>query len=129
VKVSTANVQRTEEITMNNTPDELIESLVAATAHGEIKWDQNVEEIRAALQETYGEVDDLYTFLDEEAGAYVVLASYQYAVGQEGAESYIDGTSLLLVDSEDYEVLNEVTDEDVADEEIFKQLFSAIAGN
>lgn len=114
---------------MNNTPDELIESLVAATAHGEVKWDQNAEEIRTALQETYGEVDELYTFLDEEAGAYVVLASYQYAVGEEGAESYIDGTSLLLVDSEDYEVLNEVTDEDVADEDVFKQLFAAIAGN
>ena len=113
----------------NNTPDQLLESLIAATASGEIKWQTDATEIREALQETYGEVEDLYAFLDEEAGAYVVLATYQYAFGEEGSESFLDGTSLILVDSDDYEILNEVTDEDVADEELFTQLVSAIAGN
>lgn len=116
-------------IEMTNTPDELIESLVAATASGDVKWDHNVTEIREALEETFGEVEELYSFLDEEAGAFVVLASYQYAFGEEGSESYLDGTSLLLVDDEDFEVLNEVTDEDLADAELFTQLFAAISGN
>ena len=114
---------------MSNTPDELIESLVAATASGDVKWDQDAEEIRAALEETFGEVEDLYSFLDEEAGAFVVVASYQYAFGEEGSESYLDGTSLLLVDDEDFEILNEVTDEDLVEPELFTQLFAAIKGN
>ena len=114
---------------MSNTPDELIESLVAATASGDVKWDQDATEIRAALEETFGEVEDLYSFLDEEAGAFVVVASYQYAFGEEGSESYLDGTSLLLVDDEDFEILNEVTDEDLNEPELFTQLFAAIAGN
>ena len=114
---------------MSNTPDELIESLVAATASGDVKWDQDSAEIRAALEETFGEVDDLYSFLDEEAGAFVVVASYQYAFGEEGSESYLDGTSLLLVDDEDFEILNEVTDEDLVEPELFTQLFAAIKGN
>ena len=112
-----------------NTPDQLVESLIAATASGEIKWQSDVAEIRAALEETFGEVEALHSFLDEEAGAYVVLAMYQYAYGEEGAESYLDGTSLLLVDNDDYEILNEVTDEDVAEPEIFDQLIAAISGN
>ena len=116
-------------MTTNDTPNELVESLVVATASAEIKWDHNVEELRTALEETYGEVEDLYSFLDEEAGAYVILATYQYAFGEEGNESYLDGTSLLLVDSDDFEILNEITDEDVADEEIFEQLVAAISGN
>ena len=114
---------------MTNTPDELIESLVAATASGDVKWEQDAAEIRAALEETYGEVEALYSFLDEEAGAFVVVASYQYAFGEEGSESYLDGTSLLLVDDEDFEILNEVTDEDLVEPELFTQLFAAIKGN
>lgn len=130
VNILPAFVQRLEEYNMTtNTPDELVESLVVATATGEIKWDQNVEDLRKALEETYGEVEELYSFVDEEAGAYVVVATYQYAFGEEGAESYLDGTSLLLVDSEDFEILNEITDEDLADEELFTQLFAAISGN
>ena len=114
---------------MSNTPDELIESLVAATASGDVKWEQDSEAIRTALEDTFGEVEDLYSFLDEEAGAYVVVASYQYAFGEEGSESYLDGTSLLLVDDEDFEILNEVTDEDLVEPELFTQLFAAIKGN
>ncbi len=114
---------------MSNTPDELIESLVAATASGDVKWEQDAEAIRTALEETFGEVEDLYSFLDEESGAFVVVASYQYAFGEEGSESYLDGTSLLLVDDQDFEILNEVTDEDLVEPELFTQLIAAIKGN
>ena len=111
---------------MSNTPDELIESLVAATASGDVKWEHEATEIRTALEDTFGDVEQLYSFLDEEAGAFVVVASYQYSFGEEGSESYLEGTSLLLVDDEDFEILNEVTDEDVEDPAIFTNLIEAI---
>ena len=114
---------------MTNTPDELIESLTAATGSGEVKWEKDEVAIRTAIKATFGEVEELYSFLDGEAGAYVVVAAYQYAIGEEGAENYIDGTSLLLVDDEDYEILNEVTDEDVSEPELFTQLLAAIKKN
>ena len=114
---------------MTNTPNELIESLTAATGSGEVKWEKDEVAIRTAIKATFGEVEELYSFLDGEAGAYVVVAAYQYALGEEGAESYIDGTSLLLVDDEDYEILNEVTDEDVSEPELFTQLLAAIKKN
>lgn len=113
---------------MANTPDELLTSLIGATASGEIEWTYNDEEIRAALEETYGEVDELFSFLDEESGAFVVLASYQYVYGEDD-ENYLDGTSLILVDDEDFEVVSEITDEEVEDETLFAQLFTAVKGN
>ena len=111
---------------MTNTPDELIESLTAATASGEVKWEKDEVAIRTAIKATFGEVEELYSFLDGEAGAYVVVAEYQYAFGEEGSQSVLEGTSLLLVDDEDYEILNEVTDEDVSNPELFTKLFEAI---
>ncbi len=114
---------------MTNTPDELIESLTAATGSGEVKWEQDSVAIRTAIKATFGEVEELYSFLDGEAGAYVVVAAYQYAFGEEGSQSFLDGTSLLLVDDEDYEILNEVTDEDVSEPELFTQLLAAIKSN
>ena len=114
---------------MTNTPDELIESLVNATASGEVHWDNDSTGIRTALKATFGDVAELYHFLDGEAGAYVVVASYQYAFGEEGSQSTLDGTSLILVDHDDYEILNEVTDEDVSNPELFTKLIAAIKGN
>ena len=111
---------------MTNTPDELIESLTAATTSGEVNWEKDEVAIRTAIKATFGEVEELYSFLDGEAGAYVVVAAYQYALGEEGSQSVLEGTSLLLVDDEDYEILNEVTDEDVSDAELFTQLLEAI---
>ena len=111
---------------MTNTPDELIESLTAATGSGEVKWEKDEVAIRTAIKATFGEVEELYSFLDGEAGAYVVVAAYQDAIGEEGSQSVLEGTSLLLVDDEDYEILNEVTDEDVSNPELFTKLFEAI---
>ena len=69
-------------------------------------------------------------FLDEEAGAYVVVATYQYYEGEIEANEFIkDGMSILLVDEDDFEIVNEVTDEDVEDAAIFTRLIKEIESN
>ena len=66
-------------------------------------------------------------FLDEEAGANVVIATYQYYEGEVEADEFIkDGMSTLLVDADDFEIVNEVKDEDVEDPAIFTKLIEAI---
>lgn len=67
---------------MTNTVDEFVESLVAATVSNEVKWHAGTAELRDVLEEVYGNSDKLYSFLDEEAGAHVVVATYQYYEGQ-----------------------------------------------
>lgn len=110
-----------------NTVDELVESLVAATINNEVVWSVGTPELAAVLEEIYGNSDKLYTFLDEEAGANVVLASYQYYEGEVEADEFIkEGVSLLLVDVDDFEILNEITDEDVENDVVFKTLIDAI---
>lgn len=112
---------------MTNTVDEFIESLVAATINNEVQWNVGTTEIQDILEEVYGNSEKLYTFLDEEAGAYVVLVSYQYYEGEVEAEEFIkDGMSILLIDDEDFEILNEVTDEDVENAALFSTLIEAI---
>ena len=112
---------------MTNTVDEFIESLVAATVNNEVKWSKGTAELENLLEEVYGNFDKLYTFLDEEAGANVVLATYQYYEGEVEADEFIkDGVSILLIDVDDYEILNEVTDEDAEDNELFSKLIEAI---
>ena len=112
-----------------NTIEELVESLVAATVNKEVKWSAGTDELRSILEEVYGNSDKLYMFLDEEAGAHVVVATYQYYEGEVEAEEFIkDGTSILLVDEDDFEIVNEVTDEDVEDKLVFNRLIAAIEG-
>lgn len=112
---------------MTNTVDEFVESLVAATINNEVKWDIGTEALTNAIEEVYGNADMLYTFFDEEAGANVVLATYQYYEGEVEADEFIkDGASILLVDADDFEILNEITDEDVEDAAIFNTLIEAI---
>lgn len=112
---------------MTNTVDELVESLVAATVNNEVQWSPGSPELQEVLEEVYGNSDELYTFLDEEAGANVVVATYQYYEGEIEAEEYIqNGASILLVDTDDFEILNEVTDEDVEDASLFEKLIEAI---
>ena len=112
---------------MTNTVDTFVESLVAATLNNEVKWNKGTPELENLLQEVYGNSDKLFSFLDEEAGANVVLATYKYYEGEVEADEYImDGTSILLVDVDDFEILNEVTDEDVEDAELFSKLVEAI---
>lgn len=110
-----------------NTVDEFVESLVAATINNEVTWSAGTPELAAALEEVYGNSDKLYTFFDEEAGANVVYASYQYYEGEVEADEFIkEGMSILLMDTEDFEILNEITDEDVEDAAIFATLIEAI---
>lgn len=112
---------------MTNTVDEFIESLVAATINNEVKWNADPTEVQDIIEDVYGSAEKLFAFLDEETGAYVVLVSYQYCEGEVQAEEFIkDGASILLIDDEDFEILNEVTDEDVESAEIFTTLFQAI---
>lgn len=107
--------------------DEFIESLVAATMNNEVAWSPGTPELTEALEEVYGNSQKLYTFVDEEAGANVVFAAYQYYEGEVEADEFIkDGMSILLVDTDDFEILNEVTDEDVEDAAIFTKLVEAI---
>ena len=107
--------------------DEFVESLVAATMNKEVAWSTGTPELTEALEEVYGNSQKLYTFVDEEAGANVVLAAYQYYEGEVEADEFIkDGMSILLVDTDDFEILNEVTDEDVEDAAIFTKLVEAI---
>ena len=118
----------TEGIEMN-TIEEFVESLVAATVNKEVKWSEGTPELRSVLEEVYGNSDKLYMFLDEEAGAHVVVATYQYYEGEVEADEFIkDGTSILLVDTDDFEIVNEVTDEDVSDKSVFDRLIAAIEG-
>lgn len=112
---------------MMNTVDEFVESLVAATVNKEVTWGIGSDELRSALEEVYGNTDTLYSFLDEEAGANVVLATYQYYEGEVEADEFIrEGVSILLVDTDDFEILNEITDEDVEDASLFMNLVEAI---
>lgn len=112
---------------MTNTVDEFVGSLVAATLNKEVIWSAGADEVREALEEIYGNTDTLYSFLDEEAGANVVLATYQYYEGEVEADEFIrEGVSILLIDMDDLEVLNEITDEDVEDTALFVQLMTAI---
>lgn len=112
---------------MTNTVDELVESLVAATLNNEVKWDAGTPELQTILEDVYGNSEKLFSFLDEEAGANVVLVTYKYYEGEVEADEFIkDGTSLLLIDDEDFEVLNEVTDEDVESAALFSTLIQAI---
>lgn len=121
------NRKRADVEAIMNTVDELIESLVAATVNNEVKWNEGTAEIENLLEEAYGNFDKLYTFLDEEAGANVILASYQYYEGEVEADEFIkDGMSILIVDAEDFEILNEVTDEDADDAQLFTKLIEAI---
>lgn len=113
-----------------NTIEEFVESLVAATVNKEVKWSAGTDELRSVLEEVYGNSDKLYMFLDEEAGAHVVVATYQYYEGEVEAEEFIkEGTSILLVDEDDFEIVNEVTDEDVENPAIFTKLIKAIESN
>ncbi|MEK4627392.1 MAG: hypothetical protein ABS944_11885 [Solibacillus sp.] len=110
-----------------NTVEEFVESLVAATANNEVSWSEGTSELRSVLEDVYGNSDSLYMFLDEEAGANVVVATYQYYEGEVEADEFIkDGMSILLVDVDDFEILNEVTDEDVEDPSLFISLLEAI---
>lgn len=110
-----------------NTIEEFVESLVAATVNKEVNWNAGTSELRSVLEEVYGNSDKLYMFLDEEAGAHVVLATYQYYEGEVEADEFIkDGISILLVDEDDFEIVNEVTDEDIEDPVIFTKLIEAI---
>ena len=112
---------------MTNTVDEFVESLVAATVNKEVAWSVGSDELRDALEEVYGNTDVLYSFIDEEAGANVVLATYQYYEGEVEADEFIrDGVSILLVDAEDFEILNEITDEDIEDTTLFANLMEAV---
>lgn len=110
-----------------STVDEFVESLLAATVNDEVAWSTGTQELVEVLENAYGNSQKLYTFVDVEAGANVVFASYQYYDGEVEAEELIkDGMSILLVDSDDFEILNEVTDEDVEDAAIFVRLLEAI---
>lgn len=110
-----------------NTVDEFVESLVAATVNNEIAWNAGTPELAEVLEEVYGNSQKLYAFFDTEAGANVVLAAYQYYEGEVEADEFIkDGMSILLIDAEDFEILNEVTDEDVEDAKLFATLLESI---
>lgn len=112
---------------MANNVDEFIESLIVATVAKEVEWKAGTTELQAVLEEVYGNSEKLYSFADKEAGANVVFASYQFYEGEVEAEEFIkEGMSVLLVDDDDFEILNEVTDEDVTDAELFTKLLAAI---
>jgi predicted nucleotide-binding protein (sugar kinase/HSP70/actin superfamily) len=116
-----------QEDIMTNTVHEFVESLVAATVNNEVKWNEGSEQLVNVLEEVYGNSDQVYSFLDEEASAHVVVATYQYYAGEEQVEDNIEnGTSILLVDTDDFEILNEVTDEDIDDAALLDSLMEAI---
>lgn len=113
----------------NNTVDEFIESLIAATVNGEVKWNKGDTAMHEWFEASYGNYDRLYTFHDETAGTDVVFVGYQYYEGEVEEDEFIrDGVSILLADLTAGEILNEVTDEDVGDESIFDRLIAAIEG-
>ena len=72
-----------------NTVDEFVESLVAATINNEVTWSAGTPELADVLEEVYGNSDKLYTFFDEEAGANVVFASYQYYAGEVESDEFL----------------------------------------
>lgn len=112
---------------MSNTVDEFVESLVAATINDEIKWDAGSDQLVSLLEEVYGNADRVYSFVDEEADAHVVVATYQYYEGEVASEEFIqEGVSILLIDKDDFEILNEVTDDDAEDSVVFEKLMDAI---
>lgn len=112
---------------MTNTVDELMESLVAATVNNEVKWSKGTEELEDVLEEVYGNTEKLYFFFDEEEGSNIVLATYKYYEGEVEADEFLkDGISLFVIDADDFEILNEVTDEDAEDPTLFTTLMKAI---
>jgi len=113
----------------NNTVDEFIESLIAATVNGEVKWNKGDTAMHEWFEASYGNYDRLYTFHDETADTDVVFVGYQYYEGEVEEDEFIrDGVSILLADLIAGEILNEVTDEDVEDESLFDRLIAAIEG-
>lgn len=126
VRALTAEMAELEGI-MSNTVDEFVESLVAATINDEIKWDAGSDQLVSLLEEVYGNADRVYSFVDEEADAHVVVATYQYYEGEVASEEFIqEGVSILLIDKDDFEILNEVTDDDAEDSVVFEKLMDAI---
>lgn len=112
---------------MTNKVDEFIESLVVATIAKEVQWNLGTPELQGVLEEVYGNSENLYYFEDTEAGANVVLATYKYYEGEVAEDEFMkDGVSVLLIDDDDYEILNEVTDEDIEDAELFSKLLAAV---
>lgn len=125
--VLVTELEDTNTMTNTNTVDEFIESLIVATVSKEVKWQAGSEKLQEVLEEVYGNSDKLYSFADVEAGANVVFASYQFYEGEVESDEFIkEGMSVLLVDDTDFEILNEVTDEDVTDVELFAKLVQAI---
>lgn len=112
---------------MTNTVDDLIESLAAATVNNEIAWSKGTDALEEVLSEVYGNTEKLYFFLDEEEGSTIVLATYKYYEGEVEADEFLqDGISLFVIDADDFEILNEVTDEDADDATLFATLIEAI---
>ena len=112
---------------MTNTVDELLESLIAATVNNEVKWSKGTAELESVLEEVYGNTEKLYFFFDEEEGSNIVIATYKYYEGEVEADEFLkDGISLFVIDADDSEILNEVTDEDADDAQLFTTLIEAI---
>ena len=112
---------------MNNTSDEFIESMLVATIAGETTWSQGSAELQTLLEDVYGNSTMLFMFKDEESGADVVLAGYQYYEGEVEADEFIkDGLSVLLVDVAAGNIIHEITDEDVNDTKLFDKLVQAV---
>ena len=128
VDILTANIADLEGyIYMTNTVDELMESLVAATVNNEVKWSKGTDELESVLEEVYGNTEKLYFFFDEEEGSNIVIATYKYYEGEVEADEFLkDGISLFVIDADDSEILNEVTDEDADDAQLFTSLLEAI---
>ena len=126
VDILTVNIADLEDY-MTNTVDELMESLVAATVNNEVKWSKGTDEIESVLEEVYGNTEKLYFFFDEEEGSNIVIATYKYYEGEVEADEFLkDGISLFVIDADDSEILNEVTDEDADDAQLFTSLLEAI---
>lgn len=126
VDILTVNIADLEDY-MTNTVDELMESLVAATVNNEVKWSKGTDELESVLEEVYGNTDKLYFFFDEEEGSNIVIATYKYYEGEVEADEFLkDGISLFVIDADDSEILNEVTDEDADDAQLFTTLIEAI---
>ena len=126
VDILTVNIADLEDY-MTNTVDELMESLVAATVNNEVKWSKGTDELESALEEVYGNTEKLYYFFDEEEGSNIVIATYKYYDGEVEADEFLkDGISLFVIDADDSEILNEVTDEDADDAKLFATLIEAI---
>ena len=56
-----------------------------------------------------------------------MLATYKYYEGEVEADEFLkDGISLFVIDADDFEILNEVTDEDADDAKLFGTLLEAV---